>query len=472
MNGIVGFGTYVPYSRLERTAIGEALGKGGPGGQRAVASYDEDATTMAVEAARHLLRAVPEAASASSLVFATASPPYLDKTNATAVHAALGLDDALPAFDAMGSVRSGCGAVRQALTSTETTLVAIGDVRTGLPGSADEREGGDAGVALLVGPGTGAPVIAEYVGGASASREFLDRWRVPGAGFSRVWEERFGEHEYVPLGARALGDALKHAGVDAAGVDHLVVTGTHARAARGVAARSGVPVGRADDLASTVGNTGTAHPWLLLANVLEQAAPGQVVAVVVLADGADAFVFRTTDALASFRPAATVAEQVASGRADLPYARFLAWRGFLDEEPPRRPDPVPPASPVAARNEEWKFGFTASRCQECGYRHLPPTRVCANCGAVDHMDGERLADVPATVATFTVDRLAYTPSPPLVAAVVDFDGGGRFRCEITDVDPDRVAIGDRLEMTFRRTHTANGVHNYFWKARPVRRAAH
>ena len=87
------------------------------------------------------------------------------------------------------------------------------------------------------------------------------------------------------------------------------------------------------------------------------------------------------------------------------------------------------------------------------------------------MTREQLADTPATVATFTVDRLAYTPSPPLVAAVIDFDGGGRFRCQLTDVDPAHIAIGDRVEMTFRKIVTANGIHNYFWKARPIRRAA-
>ena len=79
----------------------------------------------------------------------------------------------------------------------------------------------------------------------------------------------------------------------------------------------------------------------------------------------------------------------------------------------------------------------------------------------------RMADVPGTIATYTIDRLAYTPSPPLVAAVIDFDGGGRFRCELTDVDPGTVAIGNRVEMTFRRTGTAQSVHNYFWKARPL-----
>ena len=81
---------------------------------------------------------------------------------------------------------------------------------------------------------------------------------------------------------------------------------------------------------------------------------------------------------------------------------------------------------------------------------------------------ERLTDIPATIATFTVDRLAFSLSPPMVAAVLDFDGGGRFRCELTDVDPDKVEIGQRVEMTFRRLYTAEGIHNYFWKARPVR----
>ena len=55
-----------------------------------------------------------------------------------------------------------------------------------------------------------------------------------------------------------------------------------------------------------------------------------------------------------------------------------------------------------------------------------------------------------------------------MAAVIDFDGGGRFQCELTDVDPTTVEIGDRVEMTFRRLYTADGIHNYFWKARPLR----
>jgi uncharacterized OB-fold protein len=78
-----------------------------------------------------------------------------------------------------------------------------------------------------------------------------------------------------------------------------------------------------------------------------------------------------------------------------------------------------------------------------------------------------MADVEGTIVTFTVDRIAYSPSPPIVFAVVDFDGGGRFPIELTDVQADNLAIGDRVEMTFRRLFTSDGIHNYFWKARPV-----
>jgi uncharacterized OB-fold protein len=52
--------------------------------------------------------------------------------------------------------------------------------------------------------------------------------------------------------------------------------------------------------------------------------------------------------------------------------------------------------------------------------------------------------------------------------VLDFEGGGRFECEVTDVDATTLRIGDPMEMTFRRLFTAEGVHDYFWKARPAR----
>jgi hydroxymethylglutaryl-CoA synthase len=475
---VVAYGTYVPYWRLDRSAITAALGGGGARGTRAVASYDEDTTSMGVEAARAALAAAPDGWQPDVLLFATSTPAYADKTNATAIHAALSLPEHVGAYDVAGAARSAAGAFRLARASDLATLVVAADVRTGLPGGAEEAGGGDAAVAFAFGgrPADAgghqqSPALVEVLGEASSTAEFLDRWRVPGELASRVWEERFGEAAYVPLAQAALTEALKRAGVTAEEVDHLVVTGLHARAVRSVVAGSGVTKkALVDDLSATVGNTGAAHAGLLLADVLDRAEPGAVIVVAQLADGADVTVYRATEALVAWRssPRRTVADQASAGRVGLPYATFLTWRGVLHREPPRRPDPDAPAAPPSRRSEGWKFGFTATRCEACGTRHLPPARVCLNCHAVDRMIHEPLADVEGTIATYTVDRLAFSLSPPVVAAVIDFDGGGRYQCEMTDADPADVSIGARVQMTFRRLYTANnGVHDYFWKAKLI-----
>jgi 3-hydroxy-3-methylglutaryl CoA synthase/uncharacterized OB-fold protein len=467
VQGIVAYGAYVPYWRLQRAAIGAALGAGGGKGTRAVASYDEDATSMGVEAARLALKD-HDGARPSNVVFSTSTPPYLDKTNATAIHAALGLDRAGSAFDANGSVRSAFYAFESAVTANEPTIGVIADVRTGLPGGSDERDGGDGAVAFVFGT-DGA--IAEPVRAAHASDEFLDRWRMPGDTASRVWEERFGEQIYVPLAEAAASDALKLSGLTIDEIDHVIISGLHGRAARQAAQRLGA---RADayapDLSSTIGNAGSASWGIALAEVLDRAEPNQTILVLSLADGADAGILRTTDALPAYRKrqASTVAQQIASARDDLDYNTFLTWRGFLDREPPRRPDPEAYYGPPAHRTEAWKFAFVGSKCTECGFIHLPPARVCSRCSSIDQMTSISLADAQATIATYTIDRLAYSLSPPTVPAVLDFDGGGRYTCELTDVDPDTVAVGQRVELTFRRTVTAKNIHNYFWKARPIR----
>lgn len=463
MAGIVSYGAYVPYWRLQRSAITAALGSGGGKGTRSVASYDEDTTSMGVEAGRRALAWAPDGTVPASVVFATTAPAYLDKTNATAVHAALALPSSTAAIDTVGSVRSAGGAV--VLAAATRGLAVLSDIRTGLPGGADESAGGDAAVALLM--GDDADAIAVTIGGADATAEFVDRWRVPGESASKQWEERFGEFAYLPLVEQSVTDALKAAGLTITEIDHVIVTGLHTRAV--AAARKAIgarPDAIVDDLAGTVGNTGAAHAGLLLCDVLDRAAAGDTIAVVTLADGCNTWLLRVTDRIGQRRPGTTVRDAIAATNDGLAYASFLTWRGFLHREPPRRPEPDRPAAPPSLRSNSWKYGLFGSR-DEAGFVHLPPARVSMESGAIDRMELVRMADVQATIATFTVDRLAFSLSPPVVAAVIDFDGGGRFQCELTDVDPSQVKIGDRVAMTFRRLYTQDGIHNYFWKAKPV-----
>jgi uncharacterized OB-fold protein len=256
--------------------------------------------------------------------------------------------------------------------------------------------------------------------------------------------------------------------VSASDVARAVVTGAQPRANKVLGGRLGLASGAlGDDLSATVGFTGSAHPALLLTAALEGASAGDVVAVVVLADGADVLLFRVTDAIGSYRASAPVARQIDHGAA-LAYGKFLSWKGMLSIEPPRRPEPDRISAAASSRTEDYKYGFVGSRDRESGALHLPPQRVSRVGGAQDEMDAVPMADVRGTVAAITVDRIAYSPSPPIVFAIVDFDDGGRLPIELTDVDASQLQVGDRVEMTFRRLFTADGIHNYFWKARPVR----
>ncbi|MCU1503081.1 MAG: hypothetical protein JWM12_2435 [Ilumatobacteraceae bacterium] len=464
MAGIVSYGAYVPYWRLQRSAITASLGSGGGKGLRSVASYDEDTTSMGVEASRNALAMAADDYVPGLIAFATTAPGYLDKTNANAIHAALSLPSSVAAFDTIGSVRSGVGAIFA--TSASGGLAVLSDIRTGLPGGAEESNGGDGAVALAFGE---EGVIAEAIGGASVTAEFVDRWREPGQSYSKQWEERFGEFAYVPLAEEAIGAALKDSGLAIGDFAKVAVTGVHARSVAAV--RKGIgatPQQLADDLSAEVGNAGTAQWALVLANILDEAEPGQKILIANLADGCDVWLLQTTDLLPAARERGrkTVRQQIDATRTDLGYNQFLTWRGFIRREPPRRPEPDRPAGPPSLRGNSWKYGLIGSR-DEAGFVHLPPSRVSMVSGDIDHMEEVRMADVPGTIATYSVDRLAFSLSPPVVAAIIDFDGGGRFQCELTDVDPSNVKIGDRVQMTFRRLYTQDGIHNYFWKAKPL-----
>jgi 3-hydroxy-3-methylglutaryl CoA synthase/uncharacterized OB-fold protein len=452
---VVGAAVYVPHRRLDRAAIAAVAGGGGGKGTRAVAGFDEDTTTMGVEAARALRRGAV-AVEPDVLWFSTTAPAYADKANVNTIHAALRLPQQVAAFDAVGSIRSGVGALFAAITGRGTHLVVSADLRSGAPGGPDEATFGDGAAAVLVGDEGDGPLLAAVIGGGRCTDEFLDRWRAPGEARSKLWEERFGETRYVAAGVAAWEDALKDADLAADEVALVAVAGPHSRAVAGLAKQLGIgdrQVGT--DLGSHVGNLGAAQPTALLAAALERAAPGQVMALVVLADGADVVLLRATDAVATWAPAPAAADLVRAG-APIDYGTYLRWRGLLQVEPPRRPEPARPSASAAGRSSAWKLGFVGS-ADEAGDVHLPPRP--GDPTAVP------MSEAAGTIVTFTVDRLAYSPSPPVVFAVVDFDGGGRLPVELTDVDVDQVRIGARVEPTFRRLFTADGIHNYFWKAR-------
>ncbi len=460
MAGIVTYGAYVPYNRLSRSAFGGR-------GERAVSSYDENSVSMAVEAGREAIRG---AGPIDDVCFVTTTPGYAEKLDAATICAALDLPSAVRGHDLGGSGRAGLTSLLLANDMAQAgrrPLVCVSEVMVGAPGGLREAMAGDGAAAFTFGPGSEAS--AEILGSGSATEEFMDVWRAPAEPFASQWEERFGVQILVPLMIGAFERALAEAGVRAEKLTRVIVDSANPRAARGFAAGAGIPGDLlADDLGANVGRAGTAQVGLALANALDRAEPGDTIAVVTGIDGADAMVLEVTDAIARHRPERSVERWVEAKRNDLEYNTYLKWRGVLPFEKPRRPDPKRPAGPPSRRAERWKFAFVGSRCAKCGTANLPPQRVCVQCDSIDETEPEPFADATATIATYTHDHLAYSLQPPVVMAMLDFEAGGRFPCQLTDVDPEQLRLGDRVEMTFRCLHTAEGIHNYFWKARPQR----
>ena len=80
------------------------------------------------------------------------------------------------------------------------------------------------------------------------------------------------------------------------------------------------------------------------------------------------------------------------------------------------------------------------------------------------MEPYSLSDKKGKIATFVGDQITPMPEMPTITTEVDFEGGGRMECYMTDVKLDQLSIGAEVEMTFRKIRVEDGVQIYFWKA--------
>ena len=103
-----------------------------------------------------------------------------------------------------------------------------------------------------------------------------------------------------------------------------------------------------------------------------------------------------------------------------------------------------------------------------GIGGMTPIRVCYYCQTKDNFEDYRFADKKAKLFSYSLDLLADVIDPLATPVCLDFDGGGRGMFDLTDRDPAKVEVGMPVEMVFRKLYYDRGVHNYHWKARPVR----
>jgi 3-hydroxy-3-methylglutaryl CoA synthase len=479
MPGIAAWGAYAPRLRLSRKAVTEANAWVAPNlkakgkGERSMANWDEDALTMAVEAARDALGPGDDDRShIDSLYFASTTAPFADRLNAGIVSAALTLEKSITASDVTGSQRCGLTALGQALAAGGTALVAVGEHRKARAVSAQELDFGDGAAAFVVTDGPGA---AELLGRGSVTDDFVDHFRGDDGGFDYYWEERWIRDEgIVKLVPPAIRKALEIAGLSAADVDHFCFPSTFAGMAATLAKAVGIkPEAVRDNLAAVMGEAGCAHGPIMLAHALEEAKAGEVILVAQFGQGAEALVFRATGQ--GQRPARGVTGSLADRQEEANYLKFLTFNGLVEWDKGMRAEKDnKTALTTLYRNEGMILGLVGGRCRETGVVQFPRTRisVAPNNPAVDTQDPYRFAERKASVLSYSADYLTFSMAPPNHYGMIVFEGGGRIMMDITDVAPGDVETGLPVRMVFRikEVDEKRGFVRYFWKATPDRAA--
>ena len=470
MAGIAAFGAYIPRYRLGASTDGW-----GSRTERSVANFDEDSVTMAVAAGLDCLTG-RDRQEIDGLLFATTTPPYAEKGCASIIANALDLRRDIFTADITDVLRSGTTALKQALDSVAAgsasqVLVIASDNRQGAPKGDAERNSGDGAAAFIV---SKEGVVAELEGSYNISENMMDVWRSAGDPFVRAWEDRFAIEEGLErILSDAIGGFMERQGVSARDVAKLALYAPDGRRHAQLARQMGfAPEQLQDGIFGRLGNTGAAFVPMLLAGALEDAAPGQLIVAVSYGDGSDVIGFRTTGLAGNGSSGKGVSGHLNSGQALDSYETYARWRDvWLTDAASRRPQAQSPSVSALWREGDKNIRFYGAKCNQCGFVQYPPQRVCVKCRARDDSTPVRLSDRPGTVFTYSMDYLAGTTDTPLVVTVVDFDGGGRALCMMTDRELDEVQVGMPVDMSFRKLRVVNGIHNYYWKAVPQRAAA-
>ena len=484
--GITAFGAYLPRLRLQRKAMAAANAWANPGiaaqgkGERTMANWDEDAVTMAVEAARDALPQgtdpIKSRAFVDALYFASTTMPFTDRQNAGIVASALSLSENLHATDITGSQRAGVSALITAAEavkagSAKAALIASGDRRKTRAGAVQEFQFGDGAAAFVFGSDN---VVAKLIGSNSVSVDFVDHFRGDSEEFDYNWEERWirdeGFSKIVPKAVRGL---LTKTGVAASAIDHFILPCLFAKLDQQIAKMCDIdPAKVRDNLGATVGECGTSHALVMLAHALEEAKPGQKILVAAFGQGCDAVLFEVTQNNDKVRPRMGVKGWLARRKEETNYMKWLAFNGLVEMEKGMRAEKDnKTALSVTYRKRDMLFGLVGGKCEKCGTAQFPRTRICVNpnCGAVDEQKPFSFAELPGKILSWSADYLTYSQDPPSHYGMVTFEEGGRFLSDITDVDIGTIDSGTKVRMTFRIKDfdDRRGFRRYFWKAVPV-----
>lgn len=445
------------------------------GGEKSVANWDEDAVSMAVAAAYDCMSG-KDRKSLEGVYLASTSMPFADRINSGIVAAALNVpEEGVMNADFSSCMKSGTTAAIAALEaiqagSKSNVLVVASDKRNAKMATMLEMFYGDGAAALLFG---NKDVIAEFKGSYSVNCDFVDHYKGYGKEFDYSYEERWvrdiGYGRIIPEAIRGF---LAKSGMKIGDFSKVIYpcyfSGTH----NAIAKSLGIDKQRAqDNLHSLCGDTGSAHPLVLLVAALEEAKPGDKLLLASFGQGCDVMAFEVTEKIKNLPPRVGIKGSLANRMELKNFQKYAKFRNLITADLGIRGEANPNTSlTVLWRKRKMLLGLVGVRCTKCGTPQFPSYPVCVNpdCWSVKQFEDYEFSDKPGKVLMFTGDMLSATVDPPAIYGLVHFEGGGRTLFDFTDCDLGQLKVGMKTKMSFRRrqTDTVRGFTGYFWKAVP------
>jgi uncharacterized protein len=122
-----------------------------------------------------------------------------------------------------------------------------------------------------------------------------------------------------------------------------------------------------------------------------------------------------------------------------------------------------------------RYNLGGSKCTECGTVYFPPRPVCPACPrhrqSIEKMVPFQLSGSGEVLSYTVVHEAAegFEMQVPYVVALVRTDEGPVLTGQVVDVDPRTVAIGLRVQATFRKLREEGraGVIHYGYKFAPA-----
>jgi uncharacterized OB-fold protein len=297
----------------------------------------------------------------------------------------------------------------------------------------------------------------------------MDIWKLEKDTYYRTWEDRFIQSVYTEIVKETVSGLMGKYNCTtkdfAKAVFYAPDPRTHLVTARALGFDPKTQV--QDPMFSVVGNAGCALAPMMLVAALEEAKAGDTILFASYGDGCDAYILKVKDGIEKIRDRRGIKHHLESKMMLPGYGSYLRFCNMMEWEFDLRP-PNTSSLTLLWREHDQILRFKGQKCRRCGTIQYPKQYVCVHCQARGDFEEIRLSDRKGELFSFSMDERANVPVLPNVLAIVDFEGGGRFSSVMTDRNPEQLKVGMPVELTFRRVHEGSGIHNYYWKCRPVR----